>query len=472
MKNIIGNLTVDGNLVVNDELTVNGRAIPTKTSDLTNDSGFVTNKGTQVFNRGTDTAQSKVIIHDTDLDALTVQNLTNENKKTVVSSDYVWIRDSSDDVARINAQGILGFDANRPNGYTINFPTTMEDGNSGEMVVNNSPENYGVAIGYRTNATNHSVHIGSPAFLADAEEYGVKSQGSVAIGLDNYVGENANYSIAVGFGAGSLAEAGTAIGLGAAVAEGASNAVQIGAGTNSTAGTLKFRDYPLVNADGIIPNVRIPLLYIGTPLSSNYCVSGTYNGLFASGFDFNRPPMVGETFRAPIYRDNYGAVWSCYCKVTGVSGGGSSSLVVFKITHFSSVSGVIAGRSVNTTIKILASTTNIYVSLDIPLQAFYNLSDDGKTLTKATRSQILSVINHYLASQNCVPTSSIDTTIAYPATGYRQSQFVIGVCTPDAEGTDWDTKIGVILRSASSTTPALMTVTPSRILGHFGTISA
>lgn len=214
---------------------------------------------------------------------------------------------------------------------------------------------------------------------------------------------------------------------------------------------------------------EVPLLYIGTPLASNYFVSNTNDGLFTTFFDFNRTPRVGEFFRAPVYRSDMGHIWSCNCKVTALNPMGG--IVVFTVTSWSS-NDIGAGRSIKTTVKLLASNLNMYLSLDIPIQAFYNLSDDGTTRTKATFPQALNIINSYLAGQYCMPGSNANITIGHPATGSMGSKIILGAITPTSTGTGWDTYIGVIYREYNASTQAITTIEPTRIIGAFGDITA
>ncbi|MBQ8178309.1 MAG: hypothetical protein IJ033_03855 [Clostridia bacterium] len=338
------------------------------------------------------------------------------------------------------------------NGETGAITNVVKD-NTNEVAIGNQAEavNYGVAIGYQTNATNASVHIGSPAFLADNDQFGAKSQGSVAIGPDANIDANSDYSVGIGF---------------AATVKNAPNAVQLGSGENSTEGTLQFRDYTLVNDAGIIPLARTPLLYTGSPLASNYCVSGALNGIVANALDFNRNPKVGETFRAPVYMDGFGAIRSCYCVVELTS---SSTVVARIIQNITNGAGV---PIMNTTIvNLLVGTTLINVTLDLPPSAFWHISDDG-TATIATKSQILYMINRYLSARGCLPGANAATTLKHPATGSQSTNLIIGIYAPDTTESTWGTHIGIVYRSGSSPTLTLTAVQPATIIGPFGQISA
>lgn len=85
------------------------------------------------------------------------------------------------------------------------------------------------------------------------------SRAGVAIGRK---AETLNYGVAIGGTDGNTithaSAASVAIGYGAVCS--GSSAAQIGMGENTTGGTFQFKDYRLLNADGTIPNDRIPQL--------------------------------------------------------------------------------------------------------------------------------------------------------------------------------------------------------------------
>ena len=98
-----------------------------------------------------------------------------------------------------------------------------------------------VAIGSDTKAQTTSIAIGSAASGT--------GNGSVALGVAATT--SAQYSVGVGYHATANNE----------------GAVQIGDGTNSTANTLQFRSYQLLDANGNIPSQRLLSLY---PIGSYY----------------------------------------------------------------------------------------------------------------------------------------------------------------------------------------------------------
>jgi hypothetical protein len=100
----------------------------------------------------------------------------------------------------------------------------------------------GVAVGEEAAAENNSVAIGYAACIEDAN--------SVAVGEGAAVVCNSTGGTAVGEAANvDSSPNGTALGKSAYVSN-AANAVQLGQGTNERPGTLQFRSFPLMDADG------------------------------------------------------------------------------------------------------------------------------------------------------------------------------------------------------------------------------
>lgn len=142
----------------------------------------------------------------------------------------------------------------------------------------NATQQYAVAVGSSAGASqNYTTAIGfsSSAYQGGATAVGAQAsataQYSTAVGRNAAAySSNSTYAVAVGYGA----KAGTtAVALGGANTEAtgtvsvalggyakatAGYAVQIGQGTNSSYGTLKFRDWQLVKSDGKIPEERLP----------------------------------------------------------------------------------------------------------------------------------------------------------------------------------------------------------------------
>lgn len=124
----------------------------------------------------------------------------------------------------------------------------------------------GIAIGSGAsiNSGNYSILIGSSSGLSGnysiAMGYGtsVASDSSIAFGRSATVSQSCNYSIAIGSNAAVSTYCSYGLALGADARAASTNAVQIGGGTNISYGTLQFRDWPLINSNGKIPEERLP----------------------------------------------------------------------------------------------------------------------------------------------------------------------------------------------------------------------
>ena len=166
------------------------------------------------------------------------------------------------------------------NGYTIKDAYALRNkttAGTGTFVDNRAGNATHTTSG--SNLTN-SIIIGNAArFTSEGSSYNyVTVFGSGASALGSYTtafgGQSiasAQYALAGGYAAQATGTNSTAYGYNAratasnATANGAnarataSNAIQIGTGTNSTAGTTQIRSWRLLDANGYIPEERLPL---------------------------------------------------------------------------------------------------------------------------------------------------------------------------------------------------------------------
>ncbi len=105
-----------------------------------------------------------------------------------------------------------------------------------------------ISIGNSTADGNNSTAIGYSGYA--------EPEGSIAIGYEAYVEGSADYGVAIGDGATVSDSANSSVALGSSSTVTRPNAVQLGEGTNSTEGTLQFRDYQLLNENGQVPAER------------------------------------------------------------------------------------------------------------------------------------------------------------------------------------------------------------------------
>lgn len=225
-----------------------------------------------------------------------------------------------------------------------------------------------VAVGYGASASaQQSIAIGRNAKASAIR--------SIAIGAGQKASANPNdettalssYSIAIGFGAKaegvqSIAIGGANTGSGTTICKVTANdAVQIGAGTNSTASSLQFKDYTIINAQGKIPAERISIDIISNDLSivngSLVMTSGDIiqkDGSFAGGkesvisgnnaFAFGyQTSALGKASHAAGVKanaeDDYSFVWSAISSTEKASNGPGT----FSIYPVDGISGFYVG---------------------------------------------------------------------------------------------------------------------------------
>lgn len=136
----------------------------------------------------------------------------------------------------------------------------------------------GIAVGPSSNASqNYTTALGSSASATNSYATAIGAQTSATAQYSTTIGSGAatyttgsTYAVAVGYGARAASSAvalggantqatGTvSVALGAFAKATANYAAQIGEGTNSSYGTLQFRNWQLVKGDGKIPEERLP----------------------------------------------------------------------------------------------------------------------------------------------------------------------------------------------------------------------
>lgn len=162
-----------------------------------------------------------------------------------------------------------------------------------------------VAVGMNCSAAANSVTVGEESF---SEEHSVvvgyascaEMADSVIVGCDSGVVGDANRGTAIGTEA-SIDGGDNAVAIGyRAQIDGASNAVQLGTGTNSTAGTLQFRSFPLMNANGRIAKEAVcGQSYYGGSAQNVYTIDGlailnTYMTRDGRQYVFDYSAMTGD----------------------------------------------------------------------------------------------------------------------------------------------------------------------------------
>lgn len=141
---------------------------------------------------------------------------------------------------------IIGYNSHASIGSSITYSACTVIGSTNKVY-----GGYNTIVGYNSNAGDVA---SSPQYsLVMGVSAKVTTSQSVAIGYGTEV--VADYGIAIGNGSRTSGSEGIAIGNGARAS--ASASVQLGNGTNSTFGTLKFRSYRLLDANGYIPADRL-----------------------------------------------------------------------------------------------------------------------------------------------------------------------------------------------------------------------
>jgi hypothetical protein len=142
---------------------------------------------------------------------------------------------------------------------------------SSDVIINNTPnvDNESLSIGNTKtigkNTGRWGIHIGSMET--------VNYPGAISIG--RYARPKDLYGISIGFGA---AAAYSAVGIGYDAEANKRDSVQLGDGANNTEGSLQFRDYPLVDADGNVYFDRLTENSV-TKISTIPEVTSDYSGL-------------------------------------------------------------------------------------------------------------------------------------------------------------------------------------------------
>lgn len=357
-----------------------GKTMPTKTSDLTNDSGFITAgdlpeeytlpAATATALGGVKSGGDITVAAD---GAVTVNSATTADSATkatqdaagnVIADTYATKTEIPDE---ITVDAALSADSTNPvqnkvvkaaldkklentatgtgslstggaTPATVDSTVVIGDAASGSVasvVVGKSAKSsetgfMNVAVGMNANATNReAVAIGSNANVA--------GQG-VAIGARAKT--TVDYGTAVGY----MAEtgAGSAIAIGQSATSTALGAIQLGTGDNSTAGTFNVgfgadKNYQLLDNDGKIPDARMPDTVLTNTATdpSSFAVggadAGTYEGAVVTGVDASASGNAATV---------YGLLASAGDLGTAVGNGATAAVTSVAVGSGSDASGV------------------------------------------------------------------------------------------------------------------------------------
>lgn len=261
-------------------VSVSKVGIPTKTSQLTNDSNFITDEFVEDAISAIDYTEIEQRI-DGVANSIPTKVGQLENDSNFATESFVENAIPNNFVTTDTDQyipGIKTFDSIEFTDNKINI------GLSGNNVAK-----YAVLIGYAGEAESSSVGVGSWT--------NVDVQG-VAVGP--YAETEGLNGVAVGFNA-KASEYSVAIGE---FANSTTHSIQLGKGTNSNENTLQIYDYQLLDANGKIPEDRLLENIAVTDQNNNFTTSQTINGTLTINGDIVQNGTSYETHAEQVYTTN------------------------------------------------------------------------------------------------------------------------------------------------------------------------
>lgn len=273
-----------------------------------------TNASVGLYNGGTNTSGIVSVLYG-----------TNDQTGGVGSTNYVLLADGSDLITMSNdvdntalsvfdAAGtpLIQFSGSFYENLAIGNGATV--GAAGVSIGRESTGGDGVTLGYSASSSDGSVVIGynagandfAVAIGEDATASGPAFSGNIAIGTGDAASGDSRpasasglHSIALGME--SSVEAGTnntALGYWSRVSGEIANAVQLGLGTNTTTGTLQFRHFQLLDANGIVPVPRY---------HANVATNFSFINDFGHGYDASTRTVHGTNFALAVASSNAAA---------------------------------------------------------------------------------------------------------------------------------------------------------------------
>ena len=249
---VLGGIKVGQNLTIEADGTLNAKAVPTKTSELINDSGFIT---------------------ENDIPEVPVATTTTAGKVIVGSGLSVDANGKIDALAGEETDPVF----NNWLGGTNNVNIGKKDSNTKNILIqgtNDRGYDYGVAIGGNAGYEAIAIGLNYPGVFRDIDGAQATGAQSIAIGGSN-----------TSEGGPTTARGEKSIALGSAAKATANYTIQLGNGTNNTAKTFQVWDHTLLDKDtGNIPEARLSAnaLVKSTPTA---VLSGTYSDGSEFSFD-------------------------------------------------------------------------------------------------------------------------------------------------------------------------------------------
>lgn len=303
---VLGGIKVGDNLTIEADGTLNADAVPTKTSQLENDSGFITEADIPEVPVATTTTAGKVIVGSgLSVDANgKIDALAGEETDPVFEN---WLSGTND--------VMIGKDTKHKTLNPNDNPSIILglSASVGQVNSNSNGNAIGIAIGRNAIVKEKGIAIGDNAFADACEQAIAIGRGSIA-DSGNYptaIGcvakATADHTIAVGVGSLSQATGGIAIGRytiasgersivigyatenrtgrpGEFAIASAKNAIQLGTGINNEISSFQVYSYKVIDSDGNIPEARLSAnaLVKSTPTA---VLSGTYSDGSEFSFD-------------------------------------------------------------------------------------------------------------------------------------------------------------------------------------------
>ena len=166
---------------------------------------------------------------------------------------------------------------------------------------------YNVAIGQNASASGNNVSA-SPAYGASTVAYGYYASATAGTALGSMTTSTNGVAIGRGYSSAKkvVANGNGSIAIGFITASGdncsatAAGAIQIGNGQNSTANTVQFNSYQVLDANGKIPTDRITGVVTLTTSSVQLANDNIYNGAELASVTFTLPSTIPANFTAQL----------------------------------------------------------------------------------------------------------------------------------------------------------------------------
>lgn len=278
--------------------------IPTKTSQLTNDSGFLTSApvtsvngqtGAVTLALGETNVQADWSVTSTSSDAY----IKNKPTSLPASDVSAWAKASSKPTYTASEVGALPTTTTYAGSASVGGPATSANKVNSALTITNgstsitydgsSAKSITIQAGGSGGVTSVVGQTGD--VTASQIKSGIQtSSGGFAIGTESSAGSGfaggayssaSDDSVAIGNSAGADS---TAVAIGYEAVASDENAIQLGTGTNANADTLQFKSYRLVNANGYVPVARNSIAQTTySNLTSNNTVKVLFTGTVSSG---------------------------------------------------------------------------------------------------------------------------------------------------------------------------------------------